>query len=274
VCGGGTIPGVVAEAVVRSGRRVVLFALRGWADPATVAAYPHHWIKLGQLGRFISLARAEGCRDIVLIGTVLRPAIRDIRLDWTTLRLLPRIASLFRGGDDRLLSGIGRMLEERGFRLLGAHEVAPDILVPARALTRVRPTTRDERDIARGLAVLAALSPFDIGQAVIVADGYVVAVEAAEGTDAMIGRIAELRRSGRLHTPAGIGVLVKAAKQGQDARIDLPSIGPRTVAALADAGLAGIAVVAGRAIIAEPARLAALADEKGLFVIGIPGAGQ
>ena len=269
VCGGGAVPAVVAAAVVRSGRKVVLFPVQGWATPETVAAYSHHWIKLGQIGRFAALARAEGCRDIVVIGTVLRPAMRDIRLDWTTLRLLPRIAGLFRGGDDRLLTGVGRILEEQGFRLVGAHEVAPDILVPPGVLTRTRPSARDESDIARGSAALAALGPFDVGQAAIVADGYIVAIEAAEGTDAMLARVADLRRAGRLRTPPGVGVLVKAPKGGQDRRFDLPSIGPRTIEGVAAAGLAGIAVVAGGAIMAEPDQLVAAADRNRLFVLGI-----
>lgn len=272
VCGGGSIPRVVAEAVVRSGRRVVLFPLRGWADPDVVMAYPHHWIMIGQLGRFMSLARAEGCRDIVLIGTLLRPAVRDIRLDWTTLRLLPRILALFRGGDDRLITGVGRILEENGFHLHGAHEVAPEILVPAGILTLTKPSPRDERDIARGLALLAALGPYDVGQAVIVADGYVVAVEAAEGTDAMIARVAELRANGRMRTPPGVGVLVKAPKPTQDTRFDLPSIGPRTIEEVAQAGLAGLAVVAGGAIVADPHAVVGLADRSGVFLAGVAGA--
>jgi UDP-2,3-diacylglucosamine hydrolase len=272
VCGGGTIPRVVAEAVRRSGRRVVLFALRGWAEPRTLEGFPHHWVALGQVGRFLALARGEGCRDIVLIGALLRPALRDIRLDWTTLRLLPRVATLLRGGDDRLIAGVAGILEERGFHLVGAHQVAPEILVPAGALTRRTPSARDQSDIARALAVIKALSPHDVGQAAIVADGYVVAIEAAEGTDAMLARVADLRRAGRLKTPPGVGVLVKAPKHGQDHRFDLPSIGPRTIEGAAEAGLAGVAVAAGAAIMADPGRVAAVAEQRSLFLLGIAGA--
>ncbi len=272
ICGGGAIPRVVAEAVRRSGRRVVLFPLRGWADPTTVQGFPHHWIALGQLGRFLALASEEGCQDIVLIGTLLRPALRELRLDWTALKLLPRIAALFRGGDDRLIAGVGRILEERGFRLLGAHQVAPEILVPAGILTRKQPTPRDRADIARALAVIKALGPLDVGQAAVVTDGYVVAIEAAEGTDEMIARVAELRRAGRVKTPPGVGVLVKAPKQGQDRRFDLPSIGPRTIEGVALAQLAGIAVAAGATIIADPGRVVGLAEQNAIFLIGIAGA--
>jgi len=269
ICGGGSIPLAVAEAASRHGRRVVLFALRGWADPA-VERYPHHWIALGQLGRLFRLARAAGCRDLVFIGSLLRPTMSQIRLDWTTLRLLSRTLAAFRGGDDRLLSDIARIFEDHGFRLVGAHEVAPDILAPEGSVGRHAPGARDHADIAHAVALLAVTGPFDVGQAAVIAEGHVLAIEAAEGTDCMLERIAALRQDGRIRTPAGVGVLVKAPKPMQDRRFDLPSIGPQTVEGVARAGLAGLAVVAGATIMAEPARIAKLADAHGLFVVGVP----
>src|SRR5580700_8269398 len=112
VCGGGSFPGAVAEAIARRGRRSVMFGVRGWADPKVVERYAHHWIAIGQAGRFFRLARSEGCREAVFIGTLLRPALTQIRPDWQMLRLMPRIAAVFRGGDDRLLSGIAALFEE------------------------------------------------------------------------------------------------------------------------------------------------------------------
>lgn len=269
ICGGGSLPIAVADAVMRRGRRAVLFPLRGWVDPSSVEPYPHHFIALGQMGRLRRLAAQEGCKDVVMIGTVLRPAIRQIRLDWDTVRQLPRIIAMFRGGDDHLLSSLGRIFEAHGFRLLGAHEVAPEILVPNGPVGRREPTMRDRTDIARGMAVLAAIGPFDVGQAVVVAENHVLAVEAAEGTDQMLVRIAELRGRGRIRSPVGSGVLVKAPKPGQDRRFDLPSIGPLTVAGVATAGLAGIAVAAGATIIAEPQEVAASAERAEIFVTGV-----
>jgi len=268
ICGGGSIPLAVAAAVERRGRRVMLFALRGLVDARAVAAYPHCWIAIGQFGRFRRLARAEGCRDLVLVGGLVRPAIRQVRLDWATLVEMPRIIRAFRGGDDHLLTGIGRILEGDGFRLLGAHEVAPDITAPSGALGRHRPDAGAAADIARGFEMLAAMSPFDVGQAVVIGKGHVLAVEAAEGTDAMLQRVAALREAGRIRLPRGVGVLVKAPKQRQDRRFDLPSIGPDTVLHAAQAGLAGIAIVAGGTILAEPQRLVEAADANGLFVLG------
>jgi len=269
ICGGGSLPFAVADAAAKRGRRPVLFALRGAADPQRVAAYPHHWGFPGQFGRFCRAARAEGCRDVVLIGNLVRPTVWQIRPDFKTLRLLPRLIKLFRGGDNHLLSGIAEIFQEHGFRLLGAHEVAPELLMPVGALGRCQPTPRDRSDIARGLAFLHATGPFDVGQAVVVADQRILTVEAAEGTDEMLARLAELRRKGRIRAPAGVGVLVKAPKPGQDRRVDLPSIGPSTIEGAARAGLAGVAVVAGSAIVAEAERIGASADQARIFVIGV-----
>jgi DUF1009 family protein len=270
ICGAGAVPFAVADAVRRRGRPVVLFALRGWADPAAVKAWPHHWIALGQFGRFCRLARGEGCRDLVLVGGLIRPSLLQLRLDWGTLQQMPLIIRSFRGGDDHLLSGMGRMLEGAGFRMVGAHEAAPEITASVGALGRVRPAAAAEDDIRRGLALLAAMSAFDVGQAAVVAGRRVLAVEAAEGTDAMLDRVAAMRGSGRIALPAGAGVLVKAPKRRQDRRFDLPSIGPDTVTRAAQAGLAGVAVIAGATIVAEPQRLVEAADRAGLFVVGCP----
>lgn len=269
ICGGGSIPLAVADAVSKRGRRVVLFPLVGWADAAAVARYPHHWIHVGQFGRFCRLAAGAGTRDIVFIGTLLRPAISQVRLDWKTIKIFPRILRAFRGGDDHLLTGVGKIFEDNGFRLVGAHEVAPEILMAAGTLGRHVPGDRDRRDIAHGLAVLSSLGEHDVGQAVVVGDGHVLAVEAAEGTDRMLARIADLRRDGRIRLPAGVGVLVKAPKKTQDRRFDLPTVGPETIEAAARAGLAGVAIRAGGAIAVEPQRMASLADASNLFVIGV-----
>jgi len=273
LCGGGSLPLAVAGSVAARGRAVVLFPLRGAADPQIAARYPHHWVAVGQLGKFTRLARAAGCRDVVFIGSLLRPPLWQLRFDWTALMALPRVIAAYRGGDDHLLTGVARLFEHQGFRVLGAHEVAPEILMPDGALGGVTPSAGAREDAAFGFAYLRAAGPFDIGQAVVVANKHVLAVEAAEGTDAMLARVAQLRAAGRIAAPAGSGVLVKAPKPAQDRRFDLPSIGPQTVEGVARAGLAGIAVTAGETVIAEPAALIAAADRAKVFVVGLP-AGQ
>ena len=269
ICGGGSIPFAVADAIVRQGRRPVLFPFRGWADAKAVERYPHYWSYVGQFGRFLRIARREGCRDVIFIGSLVRPAIWEIRLDWKTLRLLPWIIRQFYGGDDHLISGMARLFEEHGFRLLAAQDVAPEILMPEGLLAAKAPSERDQADIAHGLALIEAIGRFDVGQAVVVANQHVLGVEAAEGTDQLLARIADLRHSRRIRSPEGTCVLVKAPKPAQDRRFDLPSIGPATVEAAAAAGLAGIAVLAGGTIVAEPARMVSSADKAGLFVVGV-----
>ena len=270
ICGGGSFPFTVADSLIRQGRGVVLFALRGWADAERVKNYPHHWSDIARLGRFLRLARRDGCRDVIFIGTLVRPSFAQlIKFDLATLRVLPRAIRHFYGGDDHLLSGMARMLEDHGFRLLGAHEVAPEILVDKGTFGRISPSEAQLADVMLGFEVLRTIGPLDIGQAVVVANRHVIAVEAAEGTDQMLERVAELRRIKRFRAPIGTGVLVKAPKPGQDRRFDLPSIGPRTIEGVIAAGLGGIAVVAGGTIAAEPQKIVETADRGGVFVVGL-----
>ncbi|MBB5751310.1 LpxI family protein [Prosthecomicrobium pneumaticum] len=268
VCGGGRFPFAVAQAATRAGRSVTLFPIRGFADP-WVEEWPHEWVPLGAFGALSAAIRRAGCRDVVIVGALTRPRLLDIRLDFTTVRLLPRIARLFRGGDDHLLSGVGAIFEEAGFRLRGAHEIAPGILVPEGRLGARAFDEAMAADARLGLAALAALGPYDVGQALVVIGGHVVAVEAAEGTDLMLERVADLRRRGRLKTAPGRGVLVKAPKPGQDRRIDLPSVGPQTVERTAAAGLGGLALEAGGVIAADLQAMIEAADRAGLALAGL-----
>jgi DUF1009 family protein len=269
VAGGGSMPFAVADSLASRGIGVVLFPLKGICDPDHVARFRHRWIHLGQIGTARKLLRSEGCRDIVFIGSLSRPALSELRLDWGTLRVMGHLIASFRGGDDHLLSGVGRIFEADGFRMIGVKDAAPDLLMPAGTITRAAPDAGAEADIAKGRDVLAALGAFDIGQAVVVIDGHVVAVEDIEGTDGLLARVVRLREQGRIRAGAGRGVLVKMPKSGQDLRYDLPTIGPRTVEGVAKAGLSGIAVAAGNTIAAEPQAMIETADKAGLFVTGL-----
>ncbi|MFG1422501.1 LpxI family protein [Roseixanthobacter liquoris] len=273
VAGGGAFPAAVAEAVRAQGRDVLLLLMKGFADPA-LERYPHHWFRLGSLGSVSAVARARGVRDVVMVGTLTRPRLSDLGLDWTTIRLLPRIARLLRGGDNHLLSGVLGLVAEQGFHLIGAHEAVPGLLLPEGVLGHVQPSAEQQADITLGLSVVRTLGPFDVGQGVIVVNGFVAAVEAAEGTDAVLARYEALRTSGRLRFPMRAGVLVKAPKPDQDRRVDLPSLGPATVTCAAKAGLAGIAFEAGGVIVPDPQELIRAADAAGLFVLGVAPGGR
>jgi len=269
IAAGGAMPFAVADSLRARGIDPIVFALKGVCDQVQAQRFRHHWIHIGQVGRAEKLFRSEGCRDLVFIGTLLRPALSEIRLDWGTLKVMGRVLASFRGGDDHLLSGIARILERDGFRMVGIKDVAPDLLMPEGCLTRASPDARAAADIARGCEVLRALGPFDIGQAAVVIEGHVVGIEDVAGTDGLLGRIAELRAQKRIRAATRRGVLVKAPKSGQDLRFDLPTVGPRTIEGAARAELAGVAVAAGNAIIAEPQAMIEAADKAGLFVTGM-----
>ncbi len=264
------LPFSVAELLRARGIAPFLFAIRGFCDPVRVAQYPHHWVALGQVGRLTRLMRAEGCGDIVFIGGLVRPALSEIRLDWGTLRAIPAIAAALRGGDDHLLTGISRIFERHGIRVVGIQDVAPELLMPEGSITRATPDADALADIARGRDLMRAISPFDVGQAVVVIDGHIVAVEDIEGTDRLLARVTQLRADKRIRAKPGRGVLVKTPKVQQDLRFDLPTLGPKTIDGIVAAGLAGIGIVAGRTLVAEADVMTAKADQAGLFVTGLP----
>src|SRR5262249_53180180 len=151
--GSGALPFAVADAARQAGRSVVLYALKGLADPQRVATYRHHWGTMGQFTRFCRLALQEHCRDVVFVGGAARPSIWQLRPDFGTLFLLPQVFRMLRGGDNHLLTGIARLLEVRGFRVLGPHQIAPEILAPEGLIAGREPSSRDRIDIARGLSL-------------------------------------------------------------------------------------------------------------------------
>jgi DUF1009 family protein len=269
IAGGGMLPFAVADSLMARNICPTFFALKGFCDAAQVMRFRHHWISIGQFGRLTRLLRAENCRELVFIGTLVRPALSEIRLDWGTIRVIRNVWAAFRGGDDHLLSGVARLFEHEGFRMVGIKDVAPDLLMPQGCLTRASADDHAAADIATGRDVLRALGPFDIGQAAVVIDGHVVGVEDIEGTDGLLARVARLRAERRIRARPARGVLVKAPKSGQDLRFDLPTLGPRTIEGAAAAGLAGIAIVAGNTIVAEPQAMIEAADRAGLFVTGL-----
>jgi UDP-2,3-diacylglucosamine hydrolase len=267
IAGGGTLPCALADAAMAKGRAVHILGIRGEADDK-IMRYPYTWLKWGEVGKLFSTLQDQGCRDLVIIGAVTRPDLANVRFDFGAIRNLPFLLSLGVGGDDHVLSNVVRFLEAKGYRVHGAGDVAPELLAAEGPLGAKTPTQDERNDIEMGFRVVSALGRLDVGQAVVVVKGHVLAVEAAEGTDAMLARCAELRkeRGGRRRRPAG--VLVKAPKPGQEERVDLPTIGPETVERAARAGLAGIAVSAGRVLIADRAAVLGAADKHGLFLFG------
>lgn len=263
IAGGGPLPGQVAAAAQAAGRPVFIAGLEGFADPQLLAAFPHQFYRLGAAGAMIHAFREQNCIDVVMIGPVKRPSFLSLRPDAEGTKLLARIGKAAFLGDDGLLAAIVRVLSEEGFRVLGAHEIMTDALAPAGLLTRQGPDAQAMADIQRGMDVLKVTGAADIGQACVVQQGIVLALETVEGTDAMLARILAVARPG----PAG--VLVKIAKPQQERRADLPTIGPATVRHASNAGLRGVAFEAGSTILADKIELIETADKAGIFLIGI-----
>jgi UDP-2,3-diacylglucosamine hydrolase len=268
LCGGGDFPIQVAAAATQQGRNPVLAGIVGAAD-ARIEAFPHFWFHLGQVGKLFRALKERGILEIAIVGAVTRPELGDLRLDWGAVRRLEGLASLFRGGDNRLLVGVAQLFESEGIAVVGIDQIAPQLLVSPGVLGALSPSMQAQADARKGADLIAALSPFDVGQATVVANGRILAVEAAEGTDSMLSRIADLRGSNRLRLKGRSGVLVKAPKRNQDMRLDLPAVGAATIESARRAQLEGIALAAGRVLIADRVLFVKSADEAGLFVIGL-----
>lgn len=267
LAGGGTLPARLAETCRQDGRDVFIIALEGQAAAAELPpGVPVAWFRMGAAGAILDRLKAERVRDLVLVGRVRRPSWAELRPDWRAAQVLARIGGKALG-DDGLLRAVAAVLEEEGFRVLGAQDLARDLLTPPGLLTRTAPDESARLDIAHGIDIARQLGSLDIGQAVVVQQGLVLGVEAIEGTDALIARCGTLKRGG-----AG-PVLVKMRKPQQDQRLDLPSLGQGTVAACIAAGFAGIAAEAeGTLLLGREAAVAA-ADAAGLFITGVRAGG-
>jgi DUF1009 family protein len=268
LCGGGDFPIQVAQAAIEGGRDPVLVGIVGATDRG-IEAFPHFWVHMGEVGKLFRSLKERDIAEIAIVGAMTRPELADLRLDWGALKRAAGLAALFRGGDNHLLVGIARFFEKEGVEVVGVHRIAPQLLVLPGALGARKPSAQALADAKQGGALIGALSPFDAGQAVVIANGRVLAIEAAEGTDSMLARVADLRASRRLRFNGAAGVLVKAPKRDQDMRLDMPAVGLKTIEGAKRAELEGIALASGRVLIADAKSFAHAADEAGLFVFGL-----
>lgn len=255
------MPGLVVEACQSVSRPYFLLGLEGQADAKECGQPPDAWVRLGASDRLLDALRSANVDTVVLAGNVRRPSLAELKPDARSLRVLARAARMALG-DDGLLRAIVHEFEREGFQVVGADSLVDALLAPDGALSNRKPNEQDIIDIERGIAVARALGGVDVGQAVVVQGGLVLAVEAAEGTAAMVQRAGQLRRAG------GGGVLVKMAKPGQERRVDLPTIGPDTAVTAAEAGLAGIAVEAGSVLIIGRREVIAHTNAHDLFLVG------
>ena len=267
IAGGGDLPVAVASHCQAEGRGVYVIRLAGFADPA-LDPWPGDTFGMAQIGGIIKALKTAGCGAVCLAGTVSRPDFKTLKPDLKGATVLPGIIAAATRGDDALLRKILSVFELEGFSVEGADEIlATDRLGPG-ALGRHAPTSAQNSDIVKALHVAEKSGELDIGQGAVVCDGLVLAVEAQEGTDAMLKRVADLPQDLRGQAEARRGVLAKAPKPIQDLRVDMPVIGVRTVELAAAAGLAGIAGRSGRLILIDRAAIVAAAVRLGLFVWG------
>src|SRR5690606_20897349 len=219
IAGGGALPFHVATAARRAGREFLLIGIEGEADTSLAELLPE-WINWGQIGRLERLLSEYGTKDIVLIGNIaVRPDFKRFRLDFGTIRILPEVVSILAGGDNSVLVGVIRLLEARGYTVVGAHEIAAELTAQSGPLTRAPPRGARRSDLVVALRAARDVGALDAGECGVAMGGRIVALEAAEGPDAMLERVAALRRSGRLKPAGRVGVLGKCAKPQQDLRV-------------------------------------------------------
>jgi hypothetical protein len=265
IAGGGELPLAIAESVRDAGRDVFVLGLSSADDG--LSQFPRENAGIGELGKSLSLLKKHGCEDVTFAGRVSRPDWSALKVDTRGALALPKIIAAALKGDDALMRAMLGIFEKEGFRVIGSAEAAPDLIATPGIYGRHKPDAQAQADIARARDVVRRMGELDIGQAAAVADGLVLAVEAAEGTDVMLERLTDLPRNLRGTPQKRRGVLVKAPKPAQERRVDLPVIGVRTIELASASGLAGVAVEAGAALLMRKAKIVEAADRLGLFVM-------
>lgn len=271
IAGGRDLPLHVAKSVEQSGDRLTVIEL----DPDCQAGrfIGAERLPLVKFGKILKTLEKAGVTHVCLAGMVGRPDFSTFKPDLSAMRYLPGTIKAAREGDDALMRHVMSIFEARGFEIISAQTLCQALLLDAGTLGLHTIATTQRADAQRAMEVAELIGRKDIGQGAVVARGVVLAVEAQEGTDAMLERVAQLPSAVRGDALSRAGVLAKRLKPGQDHRVDLPVIGPKTVELAAAAGLAGIIADAGEAFVIDREDTIRLADEHGLFIVGLPKSG-
>lgn len=269
IAGAGRLPIQLVEHMEKKGQDFRILAFRGFAAPE-LRKRAHANVDLLDLKTIMSTLEGWQPQAVSLVGAVRRPGFTALLGAYSALRNMQEVKEVISRGDDQVLRGAVMLIEERGHKVVGAHELAPDLVASHAFRGTLEPNEDDRQAIAVGVDLLASLSAFDIGQGAIIARNHVLAIEGPEGTDRMIGRVRALRQSwfGLRRRKEG-GVLIKAAKRGQDLRVDMPTIGPRTIVEVARAGLSGIAIGAGSTFVLEQEETLRMAARLGVFLTAV-----
>ncbi|WP_112664129.1 LpxI family protein [Microvirga flavescens] len=269
IAGSGQLPIQLADNLKQKGRDFRILAFRGFAEPE-LRRRADAVVGLLDLKTIMATLDAWQPSAVTLVGAVQRPGFSALLGAYSLLRNMQEVKDVISRGDDQVLRGAVMLIEERGHKVVGVRDLAPELIAPPTLRGKLEPNADDREAIAFGLSLLESLSGFDIGQAAVVAQRHVLAIEGPEGTDRMLRRVRAMRRS-----PFGFGrrkeggVLVKAAKRGQDLRVDMPAVGPRSVIEAARAGLSGIAIGAGSTLVLNEEVTLRTADRLGLFFTAV-----
>jgi DUF1009 family protein len=262
IAGGGVLPTEIIKYCNNTGREIFVVGLESFSWKEQIQDAPHIFAKIGEVGKILKTFAKNDVKEIVMAGGIKRPSFKELIPDWQGAKMMARLAMKSMGDNDLFLAAIEE-IENHGFKVVGIEDVVPEMLFSEGNYGKIKPSNDDMNDIQRGIVVAKALGSVDVGQAVVVQEGLVLAVETIEGTDMMLERANSLKKKG--NAP----VMVKVKKPGQDTRTDLPAIGIHTIELLKKYGMKGIAVEAGAILLIERDEVIKMADEAGIFIIGM-----
>jgi UDP-2,3-diacylglucosamine hydrolase len=268
ICAGGAFPLALVEALHKQHKPYFLVLLKNLADEK-LNKYPHIVLPQSHIAKIIKVAKAQDCQQICFVGSLTRPNPFSLLPDLKTLLMAPQLIKAFKGGDNHLLTSLGKLFERHSLKLVGAHEIAPSLLAPLGVWGKITANKQDLLDIKIGVKAARAIGKFDTGQALVLSDSHIVALEGVEGTDAMIRRVADYRLNGTLNWQGKRGILVKAMKPNQNNRIDMPAIGVETVKNASLSSFRGIAVEAKATLVLDMQAVINEADKHGMFIMGV-----
>ncbi len=262
IAGGGMMPVEIIKHCNEQGREIFAVGLEPFSWEEQLSGAPHIFAKIGEVGKILKAMAKNEVKEIVLAGGIKRPSLKELIPDWEGTKLIAKLA-IKKMNDNNMFLAVIDEIERHGFKVVGIEDVVPEMLFAEGVYGKVKPTSDDLDDIRRGITVAKALGAVDVGQAVVVQEGMVLAVEAIEGTDMMLSRAATVKKQGKAP------VMVKILKPGQDTRTDLPAIGLQTIEQLKKYGIKGIAVEAGAILLIERDAVIQMANESGIFIIGM-----
>ena len=262
IAGSGMMPVEIINYCNKTGREIYVVGLEPFASEEQLKDVPHSFAKIGEVGKMIKALKNNNVYEIVLAGGIKRPSFKELIPDWEGMKVIGKLA-MKKMSDDNMFRAVIDEIENFGFKVVGIEEVVPEMLFFEGIYGKAKPSKEDMDDINRGITVAKALGAVDVGQAVVVQEGMVLAVEAIEGTDMMLSRAATVKKQGKAP------IMVKVLKPGQDMRVDLSAIGLQTIEQLKKYGIKGIAVEAGGILLIEREAVIKMADEAGIFILGV-----